>query len=50
MSTIQIIMVLFLGYVIWRTVHYFKKGKPQFGIATAFIACILIFEIVRALI
>lgn len=41
------IMACFLVYVIIRAVVYFRSGRPGFGIAVTFVACVVSYELIR---
>jgi len=44
------LLPLLLAYVIFRAISHYRAGRKHFFIATVFIACILLFEIIKSII
>lgn len=44
-----VLMSLFLAYAVFRAVVYFRSKRPHFGIAVVFVACIVLYEMVRVI-
>ena len=48
-TTKLILLSLFLAYAGFRATVYFRKKRPQFGIAVLFVCAIVVYEIVRVI-